>query len=217
LPPRRGEVLDLDAVIAGLSEYSDPQAFLHMLDPVAGIPNETFFGDPAYKPLREAWAAGRFAKALSLRGRRIEVKLAGADERFPDFYVKCDSKERLFEFTEAMEPSRQRHREYKEATARPFWSDSLGRIDGQKAVAAAIQKKLDRHYSGRPHLLVYANFSGDEIDLAECLASCGDACAGFSSVWILRTIWVAKLADQESFPEPALTPLPFESASHVID
>ena len=208
LPP-----IDLDAIIRSLRQYSEPQTFLAILPPVTAIPDEEFFRRAAYQPLREAWAAGRFAKALALQGHRVEVRLAGANERFPDFYVNCDSTQYAFEFTEAMETGRLRGDEYRmfaeQPTAlRPY--HAVGRLDGQAAVVAAVRRKGNKRYSEAPHLLVYADFSGEGIDLAECLASCEDACARFASVWVLMTIWVAKLTDAGTFPQAALTPLPFE-------
>ena len=107
-----------------------------------------------------------------------------------------------------MEAGRRRGDEYRmfanRSTAlRPY--HALGRTEGQEAVAAAIRRKSERRYSEAPHLLVYANFGGEEIDLAECLASCGDACARFRSVWVLMAMWTAKLTDTGIFPEATLS------------
>jgi hypothetical protein len=205
--------IDLESVIRNLRVAADPKVFLAFLPPITAIPDEEYFGNPRYQPLKEAWAAGRFGRALELQGHEVAVRLAEANERFPDFYVRCDVAEHPFEITEALEPRRRRDDEYrtyaKQPTAlRPYHSVSRG--DGQRAVAEAIRRKSDKLYSGHPHLLVYADFSGEGIDLRECLDQCKDACARFISVWILMTIWVAKLSDSGAFHEPSLVALPFE-------
>jgi hypothetical protein len=205
--------IDVEAVLRDLRVASHPRSFLAILPPIAAIPDEEFFRSAAYQPLREAWAAGRLARAFELQGHAIAVRIAGADEQFPDFYVKCDVQEHAFELTEALEAGRLRGDEYKkfakESTIlRPY--HAVGRIEGQEAVAEAIRRKASKRYSESPHLLVYADFTGEGIDLKNCLALCGDACTRFASVWVLMAIWVAKLFDKGHFPEAPMTPFPFE-------
>jgi hypothetical protein len=209
--------IDLEAVLRNLRTSSDPRTFLARLPPITSIPDEEYFKNPAYKPLREAWAAGRFGKALELQGHTVAVKLATELERFPDFHLNCDGSEYDFEFTEALPPGRRRGDEYRDyfgklTALRPY--HSLSRKEGQDAVAAAIRRKANKFYAGKPHLLVYADFSGEGIDLRECLAQGGGDCTQFASVWILMTLWVAKLSDSGTFRAAALTAFPFERAGN---
>ena len=144
------------------------------------------------------------------------MRLADADQRFPDFHLRSDGVDYEFEFTEALPPDRKRGDEYRDwasarTALRPY--HAVDRNEGLEIIAEAIRRKANKFYATNPHLLVYADFSGEGIDLRECQACFENECARFASVWILMTLSVAKLSDAGAFRDYAdLTPFPFERA-----
>src|SRR5713226_7157619 len=105
---------DIEEILRQLRTFTDPHSFLNSLSAITAIPDEEYLGDARYKPLREAWAAGRFGRALELQGHTVRLRLAAGNEPFPDFYLSSDGIKYPFELTEALEPGRRRHAEYRE-------------------------------------------------------------------------------------------------------
>lgn len=203
--------LDMEATLRQLRTSSDPRSFLENLPPITAIRDDDYFRDAQYKPLREGWAAGHFGRALELQGHIVRLRLASANEDFPDFYLNYDGNDYPFEFTEALRHGRRRGDEYRDYAQRPTALrpyHPLTSQEGQQAVADAVTRKAARRYAGTPHLLVYANFDGTVIDPKDCLTLCQQQCRGFASVWVLMGLAVAKLWDSGVFRDAELTTFP---------
>lgn len=54
-------------LIKQLSQFMEPSAFITIVKKFDFVPDERFFNDSVYKPVREAWAAGHFALGLKQR------------------------------------------------------------------------------------------------------------------------------------------------------
>lgn len=112
-------VPDLNDIVSDLRANVDPQFAINRLQPLAAIADEEYFRRQRFKPLREAWAAAHFGRALQLLGHDVLVKIAPENAQFPDFYLTLDGCEYPFEFTEALLRGRRRDDEYREAAQRP--------------------------------------------------------------------------------------------------
>ncbi len=170
-----------------LSKFSKPNKFLALVRESESIPDDRFFNDPHFQPLREAWAAGHFALGLQRFYDSIEVRLD--PDRFPDFHLRINKQVYGFEFTVADEPERMIGKEYKERKNNPLLSTPYqperGCQEGPSWVAAAVKKKYKKHYSDHPNLLVYANFEASSLDPSEIIKLCYQWSNSFNSIWIL--------------------------------
>src|SRR5579863_7143638 len=190
------ESIDIDAILRELRGYATPEAFLALLAPAKAVPNEWFFNDPRLKPLLEAWAAGQFASALERNEHRVQVRLEEEDHEFPDFRLSVDSAEFQFECTSADRSGRRRGLEYRQRAKDPFlmtpYRPAQGEQEGPAWTAQAVQRKADKQYAAKPHLLVYANFEANALDLQKCLDLCREGCSRFGSVWVLWSMRIGK-------------------------
>jgi hypothetical protein len=161
-----------------LAEWSDrwwnPQALLEsvlaQMHAIPGnVPGNLLFNKPFLKPLREAYAAAKFA-TIRAQARRCQVRMVDPASGFPDFEIHFDDASEPFEQTEADREGRRRGDEYREADWRVASGASAGlkHYDPDKVMAAApqaisvaLERKANKHYQPKPHLLVYVNFPTD--------------------------------------------------------
>jgi hypothetical protein len=133
------------------------------------VPGNLLFNNPALKPLREAYAAAKFA---TIRGQRraCEVRLVDPATKFPDFEIRLGDVIEQFEQTEADREGRRRGDEYREADQRVASGSPAGlkhydpdeeMLAVPQAISVALECKAKKHYRPRPHLLVYVNFPTD--------------------------------------------------------
>jgi hypothetical protein len=200
-------------------DWWNPQALLDSVlahkDAIPGdMPGNLFFNDPALKPLREAYAAAKFARIRD-RVRPCEVRLINPASEFPDFEIRFDDAAHQFELTEADRKPRLRGKEYREADRRAVSGASakLTHYDPDEemaaaipAISAALNRKAKKHYQPPPHLLVYINFPTDNgrppltdleaVQLAEPYRT------SFASIWLL---WGDNAV--RCWPNPANIPL----------
>lgn len=151
------------------TRWWNPQALLgDALARMDAIPRSSRFKSEL-KPLREAWAAAKFA-TIRGQGRACDVRLADPVTVFPDFEIRLDGVIEQFEQTEADRDGRRRHAEYKEVDRRAAAGEAarLKHYDPDEEMAAApqaisiaLEHKAKKHYQPRPHLLVYVNFPTD--------------------------------------------------------
>jgi hypothetical protein len=162
------------------------------------VPGNLLFNKPALKPIREAYAAAKFAMIRG-QGRTCEVRLVDPAAEFPDFIIRLDGgAPEQFEQTEADREGRRRGDEYREddqrvasgATATlEHYDPDAEMASAPKAISMALGSKARKHYQPRPHLLVYVNFPTDNgrppmkdlqaVQLVEPYR------ASFLSIWLL--------------------------------
>jgi hypothetical protein len=185
------------------SRWWDPRALLDEARAIkrTAADDAEFFCDPAYKPIREAIAAGEFALRRPW-DKDWQVRPVPQSDQFPDVELRCGDDVRQLEIAEADRVNRRRCAEYRAAQGLPPCPehfdpdeeaatalDEIGRVVGQKAA------KL---YSPPPHLLVYVNLSEGEPtplyawDLHEQFGP------AFKSVWLLWQSGTFRL-----WPKPA--------------
>lgn len=177
------------------SRWWVPSDLLHRVDEVSlPFDGDAFFNAPNWKPLREAHAATRSARAAS-GDCCTRVRLDRG--QFPDFQVRLGASAYDFELVEADRPERQREREYAEIARRvasgvtdnpAYYNPWAEKRDVPDAVRRALIKKASKHYATRPHLLVYVNFGnmgGPALSRAQAMDLAKARAADFKSIWLL--------------------------------
>ena len=197
---------DAEQSIASLQRYQSADAFLAEVEKFRTVTDERFFNDNRYKKVQEAWIAGHCARALETLERPVQVRLVADRERFPDFQMQIDGREHEFEVVTVMKPNRKLGQEYKRRAHEKLlltpYRPALGERRGPCWVAVAIHRKARKHYGTRPHLLIYANFEANELDLKHVAAAAGAAMEQFLSVWVLWRTQLGKVHDASgTFPD----------------
>lgn len=176
------------------------------------VPIVEFMCRSQLKPLREAWAAARFATILS-QDRPVSINLER--DRFPDFNLRVRGETQLFELVEANRAGRHRSQEYRFAAASEAAGQSLEleHFDPAEeeqaaipAIAHVIELKAKKYYKPAPHLLVYVNFWLDgeppitNLQAVQITERWRDAFTGFWLLWgsFIVRLWPrpAKIRDQ---------------------
>ncbi len=159
------------------------------------------------KPLREAWAAARYATILA-QDRPVSVNLER--DRFPDFNLRVRDELQCFELVEADREGRRRGEEYRRAAAReeaglpPELEEFDPWEEEQRAIPAitrAIEAKAGKHYKPATHLLVYVNFWLDREPpnvILQAVQSAEKRRDAFASFWLLWGDFIIRL-----WPRPA--------------
>ena len=201
-------LFDPEQSIAALHLYQGPATFLAEVEKFQAVPDERFFNEDRFKKVREAWIAGRCARALETAERPVEVRLVGGQQRFPDFQLRFDGHEHEFEVVTVGKPNRKLGQEYKRRAHDNLlltpYRPGLGQRRGPCWVAVAIHRKARKHYGTRPHLLVYANFEANELDLELIATAARPSIEQFLSVWVLWHTQLGKIHDAGgAFPHPS--------------
>jgi hypothetical protein len=155
------------------------------------VPDDAFFCDPAYKPIREAWVAAKFAMA---RPYNLDWELFPVPEReqFPDLKFRAADNHqdvRNFEIAEADREGRRRCDEYRRAKGQAdqleFYDPAEEERIAPDEIHRVIKQKAQKKYRPKPNLLVYVNLSGGEptsLYAAGIGHLYGDS---FESIWLL--------------------------------
>ena len=171
------------------------------------VPVVEFMCRTELKPLREAWAAARYATILS-QDRPVSINLER--DRFPDFNLRVRHELQWFELVEADREGRRRGEEYHRAAASEAAGQSLELVhfdpaeEEQAAIAAiirAIEAKAGKHYKPKPHFLVYVNLwlDGDPPSaILQAVQSTERWRDAFTSFWLLWGGFIVRL-----WPRPA--------------
>ena len=196
---------DLDRSIAFLEEFRTREEFLAHVARFDTVPDERFFNESRYQKAREAWVAGYFAGALEQGGHEVRIRLVKDSQRFPDFELRFDGSEYSFEVATSLKPNRRIGREYKLRALEKWllspFRPALGAKRGPCWVAVQIRRKAQKHYGTHPHLLVYADFEADALDLERVAHNAGTSMQAFTSVWVLWNGHAGKVHDEGVFPQ----------------
>jgi hypothetical protein len=157
------------------------------------VPDDEFFCDPAYKPIREAWVASKFAIARPY-DRDWELFAVPEKEQFPDLKFRDASNKhdvRIFEVAEADREGRKRCDEYRRAKGQEdtleFYDPAEEERIAPDEILRVIKQKAQKQYRPKPNLLVYVNLSGGE-PTSLYAAGIGHLYGeSFESIWLL---WV---------------------------
>jgi hypothetical protein len=160
-----------------------------ILSPISGA---TLFNQGGLQFLREAHIASRVATALSADS----VKLI--NDTWPDFEIRCQREERLFEVTEADMIGRRRGEEYLndngeiEEDSVEEWRTRLEAIPA--TLSSVISKKLAKNYPRNASLVVFVNLDcwGAYLSEGRTLLYCGTRQAKDAFVEVFA-LWEGRL------------------------
>lgn len=202
------ESIEISAPPAWFDRWSTPAEFAAAVDALKGtISDVDFMCRSEAKPMREAWAAARYATILS-GDRPVSIQLER--DRFPDFNLRVRDELQLFEIVEADQPGRRRTEEYrllaerKTAGLPPEIEEFDPKEEQQAAIPAivrAIEAKAAKRYRPAPHLLVYVNFwLGGEppTEIWTAVESAERHHNSFAATWLLWGGFIIRL-----WPRPA--------------
>jgi hypothetical protein len=152
--------LDWRAAFSELTVWQRPGEFRRRVTAfVNQCRSREFFNDPKLKFLHDAWTLAELIK----HKRVSNIRLARADERWPDGYVQLRSGRVVnVEVTIALMPGRKMGEEYKFDTGMEFdpVEDWIARADAiPEALETAIKKKIAKQYGSSSWLVVYLNRS----------------------------------------------------------
>ncbi len=152
------------------------------------IPQDEFFCDSAYQPVREAIATAEFAMRRPWN-RDWQVRPVLRREQFPDAELRCGNDVRPFEVVEADRENRRRCEEYRTTKGKP---DRFEHYDPDKEARKAfdeiervVRLKAAKRYSPRPNLLVYVNLSAGEPTSLYAWGLTEQFGESFQSAWLL--------------------------------
>ncbi len=183
-------------------EWQSPSQLLALVNKEAnGVPKVRLFNAPDYQKWRDKWGAARFTSALESLGIEVRVRLAFDQADEADFEVLAKDRILPFQLTEAQKPHRERGKEYKEREKKPVhltpYEPQRGMQEGPSWVARAVKKKSAKNYAIPPHLIVYANFEAESLDVTAVADCCMPYKPHFLSFWLLQShrviqVWQSK-------------------------
>ena len=80
------------------------------------------------------------------------------------------------------------------------YDPAQGAQEGPDWISEEVRHKRKKHYDAKPHLLVYANFRADGLDVGPIAKACDDGQESFSSIWVLWNNPLDKIQIVQLFP-----------------
>lgn len=191
--------IDPNAVLLGLTDFLPVEPFMANQMVSDGVGNGSYLSRTEWNPAREAWVAGTFGRCLDKVCGPLELRMV--DDQFPDFEMKVAARVFQFEVTMVTQPGRKMGKEAQQAekaleeykaTQNPGvlpvkpYQPGLGEQMGPSWIAEAVARKARKGYQPQPHLLVYANFSANDLRTHDLQLCCQAYSNSFASLWVLH-------------------------------
>jgi hypothetical protein len=169
--------------------FVDPEAILSAVEAeMEEIASEELFNNPKHQPLLDRWCAGSFAVAYALHLQECGVAMEPPEAQSDaDFHLCTKVGVFPFQTTEVQRLGRKRGDEYRQPpTLEPYRPAAEG-ADGPRWIGAAVQKKVDKRYSTarQINLLVYADFTTEQLDWASVAHELERFRDKFASLWVI--------------------------------
>lgn len=145
----------------------------------------------------EVWTAIKVASILEARAGNVKVKSL-PQKNNADAKISINDHEFDFQITQVMEEGRKRDKEYKEKRQEringiPFTPKLVGDLfdageaHGADWIKNAVFRKVEKKYSPRPSLVVYANFlfEPENLDPQAIRRECQPYQEEFDSMWVI--------------------------------
>lgn len=151
--------------------------------------DEAFVTKRGCNRLREMWCASLFGEGFERNVAPCKIEIAETDEqRDFDFLLHALADVHPFQVSEVLDDGRKRNQEYRNNFSGLATNDGV--VVSKYAhhrLASAIQRKIDKNYSNSQelHLLLYANFIGNEASWAMMVSKLSERCSNFASVWVI--------------------------------
>lgn len=152
-----------------------------------------------YKELKEMWCAVRFGLGYEKFVGPCSISVDLEENSDVDFVLKTDAGEFPFQTRIADVPGRRMGDDYKPepdgTLPRRHYDPERGRIDGPGWIAAAVREKVDKQYSTAKclNLLIYANFSTNDLDYKAVCDAIREYKQEFASIWIITNHQICSL------------------------
>ena len=152
--------IELSRAQTALAKWQSVESFIKEVEGIEGlVESALLFRKPSINFLLDALVLAE----LVARRPTEQVRLASAQEQWPDGYLGQPKRFTNVEITEVMEPGRRRGDEYRKENQnkkpkpdRPEnWRARAAQIP--QALENAIKKKIDKNYAVKPILLIYLN------------------------------------------------------------
>jgi hypothetical protein len=172
-----------------MSIYSPTDLYAHVEKERNVVGDEAFVTNRNCNRLREMWCASLFGQGYEQHVAPCQIEIAETDEqRDFDFRLHALGEINPFQISEVLDEGRRRNQEYRSGFSGLATDDGVvvSKYAHQR-IASAIQGKIDKNYadSQELHLLLYANFIGNEASWAIMVGNLSSQCAHFASVWII--------------------------------
>lgn len=152
--------------------------------------DDRFFNDPRFQKVREKWVAATLGLALVGLGKSVKVRIVEEKKDEADFELLVEARVLRFQITEVQVPKRERGREYKQrltdSSVLVPYKPQRGMQEGPNWIAWGVKKKFDKKYSEKPHLVVYANFEAEDLDVSQVLRQSKPYKHAFRSLWVVQ-------------------------------
>jgi hypothetical protein len=163
-------------------------------------------GNQEYK---DAWQACLLALGYQ-EWRRVltEVRIC-APAQFPDFQLRIEGHTFDFEATMILSPGRRMGDDYRgDTTMGPPPIEHPGGVlppFDPALLSGAIKAKAARSYATQPHLLVYCNLDGADVDHAELVRATNiPEATSFESIWTIGGKYFGCVKSTTSLAAPAM-------------
>jgi hypothetical protein len=172
-----------------MSIYTPTELYTHVEEERDLRGGEAFVTNRNCNRLREMWCASLFGQGFEQHIAPCEIEIAETDEqRDFDFQLHAHGDIHPFQVTEVLDEGRRRNQEYRNGFSGCATEDGVVvDIYAHERLSSAIQVKIDKNYadSKKLHLLLYANFVGNDASWATMVSNLSGQCTHFASVWII--------------------------------
>lgn len=175
-----------------MSDFYKPKELESLFEAQAEKLSPTdFIRSPQHKDLKEIWCALRFGLGYEKYVAPCFIKVNVQENSDTDFVLKVDNNVFPFQTTISDVPERQMGNDYipepdGSLPSRPY-EPERGRIEGPKWIAGAVKNKVEKRYSAAKilNLLIYANFSANDLDYQAVCEEIREYEDEFASIWII--------------------------------
>lgn len=155
---------------------------------MAGIESEELFNDPKHQHLLDRWCAGSFGVAYAFNVQECQVAmqpLERADD--VDFHLRNQFDTFRFQTVEVQRPDRRRGLEFRQLQGLAPYRPATEGAGGTDWIRAAVEKKVAKRYATARNLnlLIYANFTTEQLEFPVIVGELSDLAQQFSSVWVM--------------------------------
>ncbi len=174
-------------------EYRRPTEVLQALEFWQGRRRlDSFFNDPQLKKLHEAWVMAYAGMAHEVF-ENVQADICVVEEQgtWVDGQVRTAGCVTEYQVTLVDRPDRAMGQEYRQLAALP--DDEFVKIpyrplsieEVNQRVREEVDRKVQKHYAGRPNLLLYVNLPANGYSFQQMTAATRDLANKFESIWVL--------------------------------
>ena len=180
--------------------FHPPKELKALLETQAeNVSSSDFIRKPQHKPLKETWCAIQFGLGYEKHIAACWLRLNAEENSDTDFVLKTRTGQFLFQTTIADVPGRRMGEDHKPGPdgslpTRPY-EPERGRIEGPKWIADAVKEKVEKKYSNSRdlNLLVYANFTAQQMDYQAVCDEVEEYKSNFLSIWVITNHQICSL------------------------